>query len=82
MYKLMAYIEEWISLHEQWDVDRVDMLDAVDFSKEGWQGDLVVKHVMLRPAEDKRRRDRFIVLICDSLNTVSFVESSLLVRNC
>lgn len=81
MYRLMAYVEEWIVIHEQWNKDQRHMLDAVDFSLEGWQAGVAVKHVELKEAKGSEQRDRFIVLICDSLDSLMFVEVALL-RSC
>ena len=80
MYTLMAYTNEWISLHERWDSRRWNELDATDFTIEGWQNGVVVRHVGFRASEVEGGRDRFVVLVCDGLETLNLVESWLLRR--
>ncbi len=81
MYKLMAYTDEWISLYERWDDAHYHTLYAVNFSEEGWQGGVVVRHVLLQTDEGRGQRDRFIVLICDGVDSLNLIESILL-RTC
>ena len=81
MYKLMVYTEEWISIHECWNPSRKYLLTEADFSVEGWQNQVVVRHLLFRASRTEGDRDRFIVLVCDGLDTLNLVES-LLVRRC